>query len=109
LCPGDVNYILRFYNTDKGVRVQDVQGNFVDLKNKPVVLGNAAIIVIDKVLMSGSYFFDGKKALSYYPQWSKASTFADTVGYPDGTAKGQDMTLLVPGECGAEQKCASGV
>jgi hypothetical protein len=34
------------------VDVEDVQGNRFALR-KPVVLGNAAIIVIDKVLMSG--------------------------------------------------------
>lgn len=99
MATGDINYVLRFYNTDKGVKVQDVQDNYVELHNKPVVLGNAAIIVIDKVLMSGSYFFNGNKALSYHPMWSQAKTFAAAVGYPDGTSKDQDMTLLVPGEC----------
>jgi hypothetical protein len=44
--------VLRFHNTDKGVDVEDVQGNRFALR-QPVVLGNAAIIVIDKVLMSG--------------------------------------------------------
>lgn len=105
LLPGDINYVLRFYNTDKGVKVQDVQGNYVNINTKPVVLGNAAIIVIDKVLMSGSYFFEGKAAMNYYPQWSQAKSFAEAVGYPEGTSKEQDMTLLVPGECPGKQCC----
>lgn len=42
--------------------MEDLQGNKVAL-SKPVVIGNAAVIKIDRVLMSGSYFFDGKKAL----------------------------------------------
>jgi uncharacterized surface protein with fasciclin (FAS1) repeats len=92
---GDINYVLRFHNTDKGVDVEDVQGNRFALR-KPVVLGNAAIIVIDKVLMSGSYFFDGKKALTYYPQWSKAEEFASAVGYPEGTGREQDLSFFVP-------------
>jgi len=103
---GDINHLLRFYNSPKGVLVEDEQGNNVTL-GQPVVIGNAAVVPINRVLMSGSYFFDGKAALKYYPQWSKAREFAEAVGYPEGTAREQDMTLLVPDNKGME--AAAGV
>lgn len=49
---GDINYVLRFHNTDKGVIVEDLQNNNVTL-SKPVLINSASIIVIDRVLMSG--------------------------------------------------------
>jgi len=35
--------------------------------------------------------------LSYYNTWSEAKTFANAVGYPEGTGREQDMTFFVPG------------
>jgi len=51
---GDINYVLRFHNTDKGVVVEDLQNNNVSL-SKPVIINSASIIVIDRVLMSGEH------------------------------------------------------
>jgi hypothetical protein len=42
--------------------VEDEQGNNVTL-GQPVVIGNAAVVPVNRVLMSGSYFLDGKAAL----------------------------------------------
>lgn len=50
---GDINYVLRFFNTPKGVVVQDVQDNNVTLTNKPVQINQISVVVINKVLMSG--------------------------------------------------------
>jgi hypothetical protein len=55
----DFNYVLRFYKGSGRVWVKDVQGNDVTIKSKPIQFGQLSVIPIDKVLMSGGYFFNG--------------------------------------------------
>eukprot|EP00878_Enallax_costatus_P000076 GHUV01000102.1.p1 GENE.GHUV01000102.1~~GHUV01000102.1.p1 ORF type:complete len:439 (+),score=109.93 GHUV01000102.1:125-1441(+) len=98
----DENYILKFYKEagPKGLRVwvEDVQNNTVTLSKEPVVFNRVAIIPIDKVLMSGGYFFSGEDALKYYPQWSDAFRLAEASGFPvlSGKVAEQDITMFVP-------------
>jgi hypothetical protein len=55
----DFNYVLRFYKGNGRVWVKDVQGNDVNIKSKPIQFGQLSVILIDRVLMSGGYFFNG--------------------------------------------------
>eukprot|EP00775_Hariotina_reticulata_P001055 gene1055-1390_t len=98
----DVNYILRFYREPgpagkpAKVWVQDVQGNNVTVEGgTPIVLGKISVLKIDRVLMSGGYFFNGLDALKHYPQWSDAFALAEKAGWPTGSAAA-DLTMFVP-------------
>jgi hypothetical protein len=55
----DFNYVLRFYKGNGRVWVKDVQGNDVTTKRKPIQFGQLSVIPVDRVLMSGGYFFNG--------------------------------------------------
>ncbi|WIA19991.1 hypothetical protein OEZ85_005864 [Tetradesmus obliquus] len=91
----DFNYVLRFYKGSGRVWVKDVQGNDVTIKQKPIQFGQLSVIPIDRVLMSGGYFFNGLDALKQYPQWSEAFQLAEQAGWPVGSDK-SDITMFVP-------------
>jgi hypothetical protein len=61
----EVHYIMRFYKdpSTNRARLQDMQGNKVQLKQQPVVIGSLTIVPVDKVLMSGKHHH-GKHKLS---------------------------------------------
>lgn len=52
--------LLRLLQEGSRVWVKDVQGNDITITKKPILFGDVSIIPIDKVLMSGGYFFTGK-------------------------------------------------
>ncbi|WIA40270.1 hypothetical protein OEZ86_013644 [Tetradesmus obliquus] len=91
----DFNYVLRFYKGSGRVWVKDVQGNDVPIKQKPIQFGQLSVIPIDRVLMSGGYFFNGLDALKQYPQWSEAFQLAEQAGWPVSSDK-SDITMFVP-------------
>lgn len=91
----DFNYVLRFYKGSGRVWVKDVQGNDVTIKQKPIQFGQLSVIPIDRVLMSGGYFFNGLDALKQYPQWSEAFQLAEQAGWPVSSDK-SDITMFVP-------------
>jgi predicted flavoprotein YhiN len=57
--------VLRAFQTPGGVVVQDLQDNNVTLSRAPQLFngGRVSVVVIDRVLMSGGYFFNGADAL----------------------------------------------
>ncbi|KAF6254009.1 hypothetical protein COO60DRAFT_360168 [Scenedesmus sp. NREL 46B-D3] len=91
----DFNYVLRFYKGNGRVWVKDVQGNDVTIKRQPIQFGQLSVVPIDRVLMSGGYFFNGLDALKQYPQWSEAFKLAQQAGWPVSGAEA-DITMFVP-------------
>ncbi|WIA40271.1 hypothetical protein OEZ86_013644 [Tetradesmus obliquus] len=74
---------------------KDVQGYDMTIKQKPIQFGHLSVIPIDRVLMSGGYFFNGLDALKQYPQWSEAFQLAEQAGWPVSSDK-SDITMFVP-------------
>ncbi|KAF6261444.1 hypothetical protein COO60DRAFT_785857 [Scenedesmus sp. NREL 46B-D3] len=78
----DVNYVLRFYRNSSAAWVKDAQGKEALLEQPPLQFGRISVIPINRVLLSGGYFFGGQAALGHYPQWSRAFAFATAAGSP---------------------------